>query len=33
MDFSAALPGQKLVAYRWDGEGRLDARHFVAVAT
>ena len=30
-DYSVAKPGGKLVAYRWDGEQRLDNERFVAV--
>ena len=28
VDYSVGLRGGKLVAYRWDGERRLDATHF-----
>lgn len=30
LDWSAALPDQPLVAYRWDGEAEIDGRKFVA---
>ena len=33
VDYSAAKPGNKLVAYRWDGEGRLSREKFVSVPT
>ncbi len=33
VDYSAAKPGNKLVAYRWDGEGRLSKEKFVSVPT
>ena len=33
VDYSAAKPGNKLVAYRWDGEGRLAREKFVFVPT
>jgi len=33
VDYSAALRGNKLVAYRWDGEQRLEAGSFVSVPT
>ncbi|HEU0195942.1 MAG TPA: metallophosphoesterase [Nevskiaceae bacterium] len=33
VDYSAAHPGNKLVAYRWNGESRLSAAGFVAVRT
>lgn len=33
LDYSVAKTGGKLVAYRWDGETRLDAKRFVAVPT
>ena len=33
VDYSAAKPGNKLVAYRWDGEGRLSKEKFVYVPT
>ena len=33
VDYSAAKPGNKLVAYRWDGEGRLAREKFVSVPT
>ena len=29
VDYSAALKGQALVAYRWDGESILDSKKFV----
>lgn len=32
LDYSVARPGGQLVAYRWDGESRLDPAHFTAVA-
>lgn len=32
LDYSVAKPGGKLVAYRWDGESRLDGRKFVTVS-
>lgn len=32
LDYSVAKAGGKLVAYRWDGERRLDAAKFVSVA-
>jgi hypothetical protein len=30
-DYSVAKPGGKLVAYRWDGESKLDENKFVSV--
>jgi len=33
VDYSAARPGNKLVAYRWDGEQRLSKGKFVSVPT
>ncbi|MGH8274953.1 MAG: metallophosphoesterase [Terriglobia bacterium] len=33
VDYSAAKPGKKLVAYRWDGEPVLSRRNFVSVST
>ena len=33
VDYSAAKAGNKLVAYRWDGEGRLSKEKFVSVPT
>ncbi len=33
VDYSAAKPGNQLVAYRWDGEQQLVARRFVSVST
>lgn len=33
VDYSAAKPGNKLAAYRWDGEGRLSKEKFVSVPT
>lgn len=33
VDYSAARPGGKLTAYRWDGESRLAASRYVSVAT
>ncbi|MDC0259210.1 metallophosphoesterase [Verrucomicrobiales bacterium] len=32
LDYSVARPDGKLVAYRWDGESRLDSSRFVSVA-
>jgi hypothetical protein len=31
IDYSVAKPGGKLVAYRWDGEQKIDTRKFVSV--
>lgn len=31
LDYSIAKPGGKLVAYRWEGEARLSAAHYIAV--
>jgi hypothetical protein len=31
LDYSVAKPGGKLVAYRWDGESRLEPDRFVWV--
>ncbi|MGA7965732.1 MAG: metallophosphoesterase [Gammaproteobacteria bacterium] len=33
VDYSAAMLGNKLVAYRWDGERRLSRKNFVSVPT
>ena len=31
LDYSVAKPGGKLVAYRWDGERKLDISKYVSV--